>query len=193
MAVVTSSVVEREPMYVGCVLDTFERNGSWDSDFYAVVWDAEKQEVRNIEYDTTRFAGGGWAKIDATKETVLQVYRHYKKEAKKSFDEFSNPRQAKEIKKGDTVRIVKGYKVKKGTVCTVFWAGKRWNCYSRMNEDRLGVEVNGERVFIAAENAEVIDWESRLITGKNRKEAIRTSALARMPYRYRDFFKRKVW
>lgn len=55
--------------YVGCVLDTFERNMSDDSDFYAIVWDEEDQSVKSVMYATTR----GWtyhnkAFVDATKE-----------------------------------------------------------------------------------------------------------------------------
>ena len=45
--------------YVGCVLSTREKNYHDDSDFYALVWDEAAQRIRSIEYDTTRFAGGG--------------------------------------------------------------------------------------------------------------------------------------
>lgn len=53
--------------YEGAVLDTFERNGYDDSDFFAIVWDGEK--VTSVEYATTR----GWtypntATVDATDE-----------------------------------------------------------------------------------------------------------------------------
>lgn len=68
------NVEERGPLlmertYEGCVLDTYERNGYDDSDFYAIVWDGER--IRSIEYGTTR----GWtypnhAKVDATPEVI---------------------------------------------------------------------------------------------------------------------------
>lgn len=53
----------------GLVLATGEHNWHDDSDFYALVWDAERGEVRKIEYATTR----GWtyhnhATVDATPE-----------------------------------------------------------------------------------------------------------------------------
>lgn len=39
-------------------LDDRERNGAWDSDFYAIVYDDDKDEIRSIEYGSTRYAGG---------------------------------------------------------------------------------------------------------------------------------------
>lgn len=61
----------------GLVLDDRERNGYDDSDFYAVVWNAEKGEPENIEYGTTRFwtypAG---ATVDATDE-VRALYESW--------------------------------------------------------------------------------------------------------------------
>ena len=51
-------------IYPGAVLALRERNYWDDSDFYAVVWDGH--EVTEVEYATTRFAGGGSAQVDAT-------------------------------------------------------------------------------------------------------------------------------
>ena len=39
MAVVTNIYGDNTPEYVGCVMDTYERNGYNDSDWYAVCWD----------------------------------------------------------------------------------------------------------------------------------------------------------
>lgn len=56
-----------ETTYEGAVLDVYERNGYDDSDFYAIVWDAEKGQIEHVMYATTR----GWtycngASIDAS-------------------------------------------------------------------------------------------------------------------------------
>lgn len=192
MAVYERFYGEDGPRYEGCVLNTWEHNTYEDSDWYALVWDREEGRTKTINYDTTRAGTSGWAEIDATPDVLREAYRYYKADCRKKFDEYWNPTNAKKIRKGDTVRIVKGYKVKKGTEATVFWAGTRYNPYSRMEEERLGIEVDGERVFISARNAEVIGWEDRLLTGKARKLAIRKAAIRCMPYHYREMFREDV-
>lgn len=52
----------------GRVLRTWERNGYDDSDFYATIWNDEKGRPEEVQYDTTRFGGGGGATVDATDE-----------------------------------------------------------------------------------------------------------------------------
>ena len=86
--------------YDGCVLDTYEHNGAWDSDFYAVCWNREKQEVVRVMYDTTRQGSSGWAKIDATEEVLREMYRHYRQVTRRDFDSILNQRQAKTYDKG---------------------------------------------------------------------------------------------
>lgn len=188
MAVLCGIYGKTEPEYVGCVLWTYERNGYSDSDWYAVCWDEEKQEVVHIEYDTTRAGGGGYAQIDATEEVLLKVYRYYKGIARKQFDSIWNQEQAKKVRKEDTVRVVRGRKVKKGMVGKVFWLGKSYNRYSGRTEDRVGIEVDGERMFLPLEYVEVVDWESRLLTGKERKQSIRRAAIKSMPGFYQPLF-----
>ena len=188
MAVLTGLYGEAKVEYEGCVLDTWEHNGYHDSDWYALVWDRDAQELKQIEYDTTRAAGGGWAKIDATAEVLKEVYRYYKKAVTEHFDKVENPALAKKIGKGDVVVIVKGRKVPKGTQAKVFWVGTCYNPYSRSNEERIGIEVGEEKVFIAMENAELVDWQGRLMSGRQRKEAIRRRTVSRMPYHYRQYF-----
>lgn len=63
-----------EVTFEGAVLDTYERNGYHDSDFFAVVWDDEQQTVRSVAYATT----SGWtypnsAVVDATEETLAKA------------------------------------------------------------------------------------------------------------------------
>jgi len=70
----------REESYVGCVLATRERNGYDDSDFYAVVWDEEKQCCRDITYATTRaWTYNNGAVVDATEEVKRKARRWQRK------------------------------------------------------------------------------------------------------------------
>lgn len=174
--------------YVGCVLDTYEHNGAWDSDFYAVCWNREKREVVTVMYDTTRCGGMGTAKIDATDEVLHEMYQVYRQSTRKDFDNILNERQAKEYGKGDNVVVIKGRKVKKGTVGRVFWKGETFNPYSRMNEERVGIEVDGTRKFLSAEYVENADWQKRLLHGKARKQEIRRLVMNRIPAHFRHVF-----
>lgn len=167
--------------YEGCVLRTYEKNGYEDSDWYAVCWDHSKKAVVDVKYDTTRAGGGGSAVIDATDDVIRLAYRYYWSLGRSFFDNRSNPDNAKMIRVGDTVKVVRGRKVKKGSEGTVFWVGTRKNLYTYRVEDRIGVEINGERVFLPAEYVEVIGWEKRLVTGRARKQKIRSFALNSMP------------
>lgn len=167
--------------YAGCVLRTYEKNGYDDSDWYAVCWDQGKKAVVDVKYDTTRAGGGGYAIVDATDDVIRLAYRYYWNLGRSFFDTRSNPDEAKKIRVGDTVKAVRGRKVKKGSEGTVFWVGTRKNIYAYRIEDRVGVEIDGERVFLPAEYVEVIGWEQRLVTGKTRKQKIRNFALNSMP------------
>ena len=164
-----------------------------DSDWYAICWDREKQKLVEVEYDTTRAGGGGRAEIDATPEVLREVYRRYKRLGREHFDLRTNPSNAKKVQKGDTVRVIRGRKVPKGTEGVVFWVGTRYNQYSRMDEERVGIEVAGERVFLNAEYVEVIGWEARLVTGRERKQAIRNFAVNSMPRHFRFLFSQRDW
>lgn len=188
MAVLSGAYGKTEPEYVGCVLDKYEHNGYDDSDWYAICWDDERQKVVEVLYDTTRAAGGGWAEVDASLETLLKVYRYYKKDATDFFDRVENTAQAKIVRKGDAVRVVRGRKVKQWTEGKVFWIGRKYNYYSGRQEERVGIEVGGERLFLPLEYVEVVDWESRLLTGKKRKERIRRATVNRLPACYRSVF-----
>lgn len=193
MAVIAGIYGKTEPEYVGCVLSTYERNGMNDSDWYAICWDREKQKVVEVEYDTTRAGGGGRAEIDATGEVLREVYRWYKQIGRGLFDGRTNPEQAKKVRKGDTVRVVQGRKIQKGTEGVVFWIGTRYNQYSHMEEERVGIEVDGERKFLSLDYVEVIGWEDRLVTGKERKRAIRNFAVNSMPRHFHFLFSQHDW
>jgi len=167
--------------YVGCVMDTYEHNGYHDSDWYATCWDEEKQKVVDVLYDTTRCGGYGSAKIDITPDNLRKVYRYYFNDVRKHYDEHYNKAQAMNLRIGDAVRVVSGRKFRRGSEGKVFWLGSVYNEYSRQNEERVGIEVNGERRFLGAHQVEVVGWEDRLVRGKKRKSQIRHLALARIP------------
>lgn len=193
MAVIAGIYGKTKPEYVGCVLSTYERNGHNDSDWYAICWDREKQKVVEVEYDTTRAGGGGRAEIDATDEVLREVYRWYKQMGRELFDAHTNPAEAKKVRKGDTVRVIRGRKIPKGTEGVVFWVGTRYNQYSHSDEERVGIEVDGERMFLSADYVEVIGWEARLATGKKRRQAIRNFAVNSMPRHFRYLFSHREW
>lgn len=188
MAVQTWIYGKPDVQYEGCVLNVWEHNGYHDSDFYATVWDEEKQAVVDVEYDTTRCGGGGTAQIDATDEVLQKVYRYYKRLGRSRFDGFSNEEQAKQFGRGDQVTVVRGRKIPQGTVGTVFWMGDCYNQYTYRTEKRVGIEVDGERKFLPADYVERHNWQAHLITGKDRKRKIRNFAINSMPSYYRDRF-----
>ena len=188
MAVQTWIYGKPDVQYEGCVLDTYEHNGTWDSDWYAVCWDQAKQKIVRVEYDTTRCGGGGKAEIDATEEVLREVYGHFRQTERARFDNVLNAQQAKEYEKGDDVIVVKGRKVPKGTIGNVFWKGSVFNRYSGQYEDRVGIEADGKRQFLPAEYVENVSWERRLLHGKARKQKIRALILNSIPAHFRYMF-----
>lgn len=163
-----------ETTHVGLVLETRERNGYNDSDFYAVVWNPEKGKTEHIEYGTTRF----WtypnsASVDATPE-VRAAYEAWQTQCREAERARSEAERAKMPDVGKRVRIIGGRKVPKGTECEVFWFGKdsfqearsrRYaNPYASLlgfhyhpEEYRVGVRLlNGNKVFVSAKHVEII-------------------------------------
>lgn len=188
MAIRSNIYGESAAQYVGCVLDTFEHNGYHDSDFYAVCWDEELGKVVTVEYDTTRCGGCGRADIDATEEVLAKVYRHYKNYCRDRFDSRDNEILAKKVEKGCTAVVIRGRKIAKGTVGKVFWIGTCYNGYTYRNEDRVGMIIDGKKVFLPLEYVVKDNWQANLLTGKARKEAIRKAAIACIPSHYQHIF-----
>jgi len=180
---------DMEISYTGCVLDTYERNGYDDSDFFALCWDRDKKEMVRVMYDTTRCGGMGRAEVDIDEDTLREVYRYSLKQARTYFDNGGNERQARKVQIGDDVCVVRGTKIKKGTTGRVFWIGKKYNPWSREDEERVGIlKPTGERVFLRLDYVNVIGWENRLVHGKARKRMIRKDAIRSLPLRYRHLF-----
>ena len=100
-----------EETFKGCVIRIFEKNGYDDSDFFATVWNEEKQQFENIEYSTTR----AWcypnnAIVDATPEIQTKwdiMCRESEQKRRKAMIE--NEKHIPRI--GKNVQVVKGRKV----------------------------------------------------------------------------------
>ena len=136
-------------IYKGCVVRLWEHNGCWDSDFYATVWDEETKSIKEYEYDTTRFAGGGSAETDATPEVLIKVAKY------KAKDQY-----IKEVKKRNTevlinsyVTVVKGRKVAKGTHGKVI--GIYENAYSGWNPKVRLLLDDESKVYTYMDNLKV--------------------------------------
>ena len=189
MAVYAGCYGKKEPTYVGCVVDKYEHNGYHDSYWYAVCWNRDRQELVNVEYDTTAAAGGGWAEIDATEDVLRELYRKHKGDARRIFDSYGNEAQAKKVRIGDNVIVVRGRKTPKATTGKVFWKGEKYNPYSRTYEKRIGMEnADGQKVFLLEEYVLPIGWQDRLLHGTARKRYIRNDAVRAMPIHYQHLF-----
>ena len=179
--------------FAGCVFYAGEHNHYDDSDFYALVWDEASQSVLEVEYGSTRYGDCGKATVDITLQNLRKVYRFYYNQCRDFFDNAANPAQAKKVLVDDAVLVTRGRKIPKGTIGKAFWVGTRYNYYSRKNESRVGIEISetGERVFIPSEYVEVVGWESKLIRGNSRKEAIRKAAMDKIPYGLHNYLSRR--
>lgn len=115
-----------EVSFEGAVLATGEMNYHDDSDFYAVVYDAEADRVRRVEYATTR----GWtylnsAGVDATPEVIEKATKAVQRELRSSLAwALQARREVPQV--GDRVRVMRGRKVPKGFEGKVARLGKTW-------------------------------------------------------------------
>jgi len=157
-------------MFVGAVLDLQEENGYDDSDFYAVVWDGEN--ITRVEYGSTRHAGIGSAKVDATTDTLIQ--------AANWLEEWNYNRQKEKSKVaaldpvvGRLVRSTIASGPKAGIEGMIKWRGankfrtyyaKGYNKPDDINNQVVGIKVEGKEklVFINATSVEVLNPEKYL-------------------------------
>lgn len=147
-----------ETTHIGLVLRLGEHNWHDDSDFYAVVWNAEKGEPEKIEYATTR----GWsypnsAREDASPE-VVAAWTAWSEKMNAARVAAEAVTEAKALRRGKRVVVVKGRKVEKGTEGEVFWIGT-----DNWNKVRIGIRDNAGKVhWTAGSNVVVKNWESFL-------------------------------
>jgi len=153
--VVTGFHGHPEPLYMqttykGFVVDTFERNGYDDSDFYAVVWDVNTKAPKEVMYGTTR----GWsypngAAVDATPE-VAEAYTQYKENLARQARIVARTARMAAPERGKVMKVVRGRKVPLNTIGRCFWVG-----VDRFGKTRVGLDTGVDRVFTAASNIEV--------------------------------------
>lgn len=136
-----------ETFAVGCVFKEHEHfwmDGMLDitAYYYDVESDTiEEVQVGYIGIDGSNLCGCEWT-IDLSRENAIKmidgVLKRYSESAWKSYcDNFRTS-----IHKDDTVRVYRGRKVPKGTEGTVFWVGKRYNQFTREDEEIAGIRNN---------------------------------------------------
>lgn len=147
----------RVHQYEGRVLADRERNGSYDSDFYAVVWDG--QQLKSVQFATTRCAGGGTCRVDFD-DAHLPAVREWMIPLVAARAIAAEQHRLDKIQLGDELRVVRGRKVPVGTVGLVRWVGKAaefgWKKYHG-GETRVRVRIEtaqGESHFVDAKNCE---------------------------------------
>lgn len=165
--------VWRRERFRGCVLADRERNYRDDSDFYAVVWDEERQAVRTIEWATTRFACTGCGcNIDATDEVKEKARRYMHGLAVEEY-RTAAAYEAKCVQVGKLVQTVNTRKVPPGTRGQVFWVGTdRFRSTRYSVRERAGIQLeDGSRLFFAIHNLEVVAPATYLQDVEDRAES----------------------
>ena len=157
-----------EKSFIGCVIRTYDHywmDGMLQE--YAEVWDSEK---KTIEHITVGYYGNDCrnmmattADADLTVENAREILRHYvKKDALRCFQN-SVQESKQKIYKDDICKVIRGRKVKKGTVLKVFWVGEKPTYRSRLyscdfmsdTETIAGCyDSDGNKVWIKAEYLE---------------------------------------
>lgn len=143
--------------YTGAVLGLIERNGYDDSDFDAIVWDAEQGCVRTVNYASTR----GWtyhnsARIDATPE-VIEAARAWMRAWWTRLLTKQAEQAARRPEMGRVVRSLAKRGKTAGVEGKIVWAGvnqyrSRW----RLTVRRFGVETPDGLVFMDEDRVEVV-------------------------------------
>lgn len=111
--------------------------------------------------DWYNFCGDCTAEIDCTVDVARDIIKTFKKNAISAFAK-SVIDFKKAIHKGDTVEVIRGRKIKKGTILTVFWVGDKptyraktspaWSMYANETEKIAGCKDNdGNTIWIKAE------------------------------------------
>lgn len=142
-----------ETTHVGLVLALGEYNRRDDSDFYALVWNAEVGRAERVEYATTRgwtYPNNAW--VDATPDVVaayeawqaqIAADERARAEAKKAAEiaQLEAARTEAEALRGRTVTIIRG--AGRGNTGAVTWVGP-----NRFGAGwRVGLTTAAGRVF----------------------------------------------
>ena len=163
----------------GCVIG--EREHFWMDgmlEVFAIYYDTETDSIkeRMTEYsgsDGCNLMSSGH-NIDLTMENARKAMRCLKRKALNDY-KFHLGKMQRIFTKGDTVKVMRGRKVPKGSVLSVFWCGKKYNMYKRVDEELIGAyNEKGEKVWVLAEYCE--KTEPYRETAKQRKEWIKHQA-----------------
>lgn len=165
--------------YIGAVIG--ERSHMWMDgmeDVFAIVYNSELNEIKEVQ--TGYYGSDGHnlmeteMKVDLNKENARAIIKLLKKWA---LQEFSTSVKAEKqaIKKGRKAEVIKGRKVKKGTILEVFWIGEKETYksrqYSWMNETETIAgchDEHGNVIWIKAEYLKNIT-EIKSPSAKDRK------------------------
>lgn len=157
-----------EKSFIGCVIRVYSHywlDGMEDE--IAVVWNPETKKTESIQVGYYGSDGRNMmetgAKVDLTVENARDMLRHYvKPDALRCFRN-SVQKSKQKIYKDDLCKVVRGRKVKKGTVLKVFWVGEKPTYRSRLyscdymsdTETIAGCyDSDGNKVWIKAEYLE---------------------------------------
>jgi hypothetical protein len=139
-----------EVKFDGGVIMEREENGYHDSDFYVIAWDEDTKSLTKFYYNSTRYGGGGSARVDATPESTAKAAEYaYKYMRKIIWAKFLKDLAVPE--KGDTVVIARGKKADKGKTGKVFWIGAErtygtgYSEWSLTKATKCGVALDDER------------------------------------------------
>lgn len=169
--------------YIGAVIG--ERSHMWMDgmeDVFAIVYDSDSNSIKEIQTGYYAITGQNQMEmsmdVDLDTDNARAVVRFLKNEANFSFAS-SVAAEKKAIKKGRKVEVIKGRKVKKGTILEVFWVGERPTYMSRqyswINETEKVAgcyDKDGNKVWIKVEYLKNIT-EIKSPSAKERKKYIK--------------------
>jgi hypothetical protein len=151
---------EMKVTYESRVLETRERNGYDDSDFYAVVFDDQTGDTTTVEYATTRFwTYNNSATVDADDETLERVEavltnRYFDCHRADHAARMSRVASGRKATLARTVRSKKNGTFAEGETGRVFWFGPdkyapRW----KSEAHRAGVEfADGRKHYFSTDD-----------------------------------------
>jgi hypothetical protein len=144
-----------EQLHTGLVVAVREENGYNDSDWYATVYDEEKDTFFEVLVGTTRCYFLGGHEIDASDEIKQKWNDLMKKQAREREAAYYLAKRMK-VGEGKTVEFVKGRKIPIGTKGVVTWLGiDKYD--PRKEKLRVGVKLeNGDFVYTTETNLKVL-------------------------------------
>lgn len=142
--------------YKGAVIEIWDRywlDGMMSE--YAKVWDIKSHQFKTIEigyYGSDCYnLIGIEAEIEISKEVARDIIRTLKISAQKDYCKSVIEKKQK-IEKGIQAEVIRGRKIPKGTILSVFWVGERPTYTGYGTEIIAGCkDENGKKIWIKAE------------------------------------------